>query len=238
VAALIFTPQKKERLGDKLYGQILQQIVSGVLREGDRLPSENQMCQSFNVSRPVVRQALVRLQADGLVASRQGAGTFVQKRPPEGLMRFAEPSDVSEMLRCLELRMAVESQAAALAALRRTSSELKDIENALSAIEAEMNTGNLPVSADFAFHYAVAAASGNVLFPQVLQTLNDLIERGMTVALSLTREGTPERARRVFDEHYAIFQAIERRDVQSAELAMRYHLDRLRQRVTDSHRDL
>jgi GntR family transcriptional repressor for pyruvate dehydrogenase complex len=237
VAGLIFTPQKKERLGDKLYGQILQQIVSGVLREGDRLPSENQMCQSFNVSRPVVRQALLRLQADGLVTSRQGAGTFVQKRPPEGLTRFAEPSDVSEMLRCLELRMAVESQAAALAALRHTASQLADIETALNGIKTEMNTGNLAVSADFAFHHAVAAASGNVLFLQVLQTLHGIIERGMTVALSLTREGSPERAKRVFDEHHAIYRAIEQRDMQGAELAMRYHLDRLRQRVTDSQRD-
>jgi DNA-binding FadR family transcriptional regulator len=237
VTGLIFTPQKRERLGDRLYGQILEQIISGALSEGDRLPSENQLCQSFNVSRPIVRQALLRLQADGLVASRQGAGTFIQKQPPQSLTRFAEPSDVSEMLRCLELRMAVESQAAALAALRHTASQLADIQSALTAIRVEMETGNLAVSADFAFHRAVATASGNELFLQVLQSLHDLIERGMKVALSITREGTPERAKRVFDEHQAVYRAIEQRDMQGAELAMRYHLDRLRQRVTDSQRD-
>jgi len=179
----------------------------------------------------------LRLQADGLVASRQGAGTFIQKQPPQSLTRFAEPSDVSEMLRCLELRMAVESQAAALAALRHTASQLADIQSALTAIRVEMETGNLAVSADFAFHRAVATASGNELFLQVLQSLHDLIERGMKVALSITREGTPERAKRVFDEHQAVYRAIEQRDMQGAELAMRYHLDRLRQRVTDSQRD-
>ncbi|SER11465.1 transcriptional regulator, GntR family [Faunimonas pinastri] len=211
--------------------------MSGTLREGDRLPSENQMCRSFQASRPVVRQALLRLQADGLVVSRQGSGTFVQRRPPEGLTRFTAASTVADMLRCLELRMAVESQAAALAALRRTPAQLHDLQHALEDIEKQMGTGELAVAADFGFHQAVAKASGNALFEQVLQGLHDTIERGMTVALSITREGSPERARRVHDEHHTIYRAIAQRDMQGADLAMRYHLERLRQRVTDSQRD-
>ena len=105
---LTLVPEKKERLGDRLYGQILEQIASGALRPGDKLPSENELCRLFNVSRPVVRQALVRLQADGLVITRKGMGTLVQNSPPEGLTRFSQPSDVAHMLRCLELRLAIE----------------------------------------------------------------------------------------------------------------------------------
>ncbi|MBN9058887.1 MAG: FadR family transcriptional regulator, partial [Rhizobiales bacterium] len=70
-------PARREKLADILYGQILEQIVSGTFAAGDRLPSENDICKAFEVSRPVVREALQRLQADGLVIARQGAGTFV-----------------------------------------------------------------------------------------------------------------------------------------------------------------
>ena len=83
-------PGQRERLGDQLYGQILEQIVSGALKEGDKLPSENKICQAFGVSRPTVRAALMRLNADGLVITRQGSGTFLQKRPSDHLTRLAK----------------------------------------------------------------------------------------------------------------------------------------------------
>lgn len=235
---LILVPEKKERLGDRLYGQILEQIASGTLRPGDKLPSENELSRAFNVSRPVIRQALVRLQADGLVATRKGLGTIVQNAPPEGLTRFSQPSDVAHMLRCLELRLAVEGQAAAWAAMRHSASELRRIGKALDVMaEQSAQDGGVTAAADLAFHQAVAAASGNILFEQVLQSLDDAIRRGMIIALGLTKERSPERAQRVLDEHRAIYDAIARRDAQGAELAMRYHLDRVRQRVTDGKRD-
>src|SRR5271168_1372099 len=97
---LRLVPRPRERLGDLLYGQILERIVSGALKEGDKLPSENQICQAFGVSRPTVREALMRLHADGLVTTRQGSGTFVQKRPSDHLTRLAKVSDIAGMLRC------------------------------------------------------------------------------------------------------------------------------------------
>lgn len=235
---LILVPEKKERLGDRLYGQILEQIASGALRPGDKLPSENELSRAFNVSRPVIRQALVRLQADGLVATRKGLGTIVQNAPPEGLTRFSQPSDVAHMLRCLELRLAVEGQAASWAAQRHSAPELRRISRALELMgEQTARDGGVTAAADLAFHLAVAAASGNILFEQVLQSLDEAIRRGMIIALGLTKERSPERAQRVLDEHRAIYEAIARRDAQGAELAMRYHLDRVRQRVTDGKRD-
>lgn len=235
---LILVPEKKERLGDRLYGQILEQIASGALRPGDKLPSENELSRAFNVSRPVIRQALVRLQADGLVATRKGLGTIVQNAPPEGLTRFSQPSDVAHMLRCLELRLAVEGQAAAWAAMRHSAPELRRIGRALELMGEQLTRdGGVTAAADLAFHQAVAAASGNILFEQVLQSLDDAIRRGMIIALGLTKERSPERAQRVLDEHRAIYDAIARRDAQGAELAMRYHLDRVRQRVADGKRD-
>ncbi len=234
---LKLVPRRRERLGDQLYGQILEQIVSGALGEGDKLPSENQICQSFHVSRPTVREALMRLHADGLVTTRHGSGTFVLRRPSGHLTRLAEASDIAGMLRCWEVRIALEGQAAALAAQRRTPSQMAHISDALAALKASFEGTSIPARADFEFHLAVARASGNALFADLLEMLNATIRQAMTVALGITRAGSQERARRVVEEHEAIAEAIERGDAEAASLAMRYHLHRSRQRVTDGQRD-
>lgn len=226
-----------ERLADQLYGQILEQIVSGIIKAGEKLPSENQLCRSFEVSRPTVREALLRLHADGLVSTRQGSGTVVQKRPSQNLVRLSRSSDIAEMLRCMEVRMALEGQAARLAAARRTVTQLNRISTALEAMRSSFQSGAAPTRADYEFHAAVAAASGNALFGDMLSSLNETIHHSMTVALGLTQIGSAERAHRVYEEHESIRDAIARGDGEAADLAMRYHLTRARQRVTDGQRD-
>lgn len=234
---LKLVPQKRERLGDLLYGQILEQIVDGTLQEGSRLPSEHQMCQAFGVSRPTVREALMRLHADGVVTTRQGSGTFVQRRPSHHLTTLAKVADVAGLLRCMEVRIALEGSAASLAATRCSPEAMARITQALAALQAAFDDEKVPASADFEFHRAVAEASGNALFPELLDTLSDSIAGGMKLALGITSVGSKERSRRVVDEHQAIAEAIERRDPEAAGLAMRYHLHRARQRITDGQRD-
>jgi DNA-binding FadR family transcriptional regulator len=231
--------RRPQRLGDQLYGQILEQIVSGNYKEGSKLPSESQICKAFEVSRPTVREALMRLHADGLVTTRQGSGTFVQKRPPGQLTHLARVSDVAGLLRCMEVRMALEDRAAGLAAERRTPQELDRILRALETLRdhAGRRTGTAPAQADYEFHRAVASASGNELFATMLDTLNNTVLDAMAVAHGLTRAGSEERVRRVIEEHEAVAEAIQRRDQEGASLSMRYHLHRARQRVTDGGRD-
>src|SRR3954447_18078385 len=197
MSELKLVPGRRQRLGDMLYGQILDQIVSGALKEGDKLPSENEVCKAFQVSRPTVRAALTRLHADGLVATRQGSGTYVQKRPSDHLTRLAKVSDVTGMLRCLEVRIALEGQAAKLAAERHTPAQLERIRASLEALRADFDGSGIPARSDFEFQHAVAEASGNELFADLLNLLNEAIQQAMTVALSLTRAGSKERARRV-----------------------------------------
>lgn len=234
---LKLVPRRKERLGDLLYGQILEQITSGALKEGDKLPSESEICRSSQVSRPTVREALMRLSADGLITTRQGSGTYVRQRPPEALTRLASAPDVAGLLRCFEVRIGLEGQAATLAAQRRTAGQMDRIHGALADLHTAFDGGTVPARTDFAFHLAVAAASGNPLFAEMLETLNVTVERAMTLALGLTRAGSKERARRVYDEHEAVADAISRGDGEAAGLTMRYHLHRARQRVTDGQRD-
>ncbi len=229
--------QKGERLADQLYGQLLEKIVAGDLREGDKLPSENEISRAFKVSRPVIREALLRLQADGLVYSKQGVGSFVKARPPEGLIQFAQPSDVASLLRCFEARLPFEGTAASLAATRATTEDIQNIEEALHALEEAVGGEGLADKADFDFHMAVAKATGNDFYVSILAALNSAIISGMQVALQITKGGTPDRVRRVRDEHRAIYDAIATGDAMAADLAMRYHIHRARTRVTDHMRD-
>jgi DNA-binding FadR family transcriptional regulator len=229
--------RKPERLADQLYGQLLEKIVSGELREGDKLPSENEISRSFNVSRPVIREALLRLQVDGLIYSRQGAGSFVKTRPPESLIKFAEPSDVAGFLKCFEARLPLEGATASLAAQRATREDLKAIEKALVRFETRIKSSGIADQEDFAFHMSVAKATGNEIFVNVLAALNTAITAAMRVNLKITQGASSERVKKVCEEHRAIFDAIAIGDPAGADIAMRYHIHHARMRVTDRLRD-
>jgi DNA-binding FadR family transcriptional regulator len=176
----------------------------------------------------------MRLQADGLVYARKGAGTFVRTRPPERLTAFAEPADVASYLRSLEARAALEGETARLAAVRRTKDQLAAIHKATRALEDALSDGRLGQDADLAFHMAVAEATGNELFPRLLGELGDLMRGSMTMALGLTRTGSELRRNRVLSEHRQIADAIAAQDGETAALYMRYHLTQTRLRTTDA----
>ena len=89
-------PQRRERLADQIYGHLFESIVGGRYEANEKLPTEKQLAASYDVSRPVVREALMRLQADGLIISRQGAGTFIAKRPPRRVIELAKAQDVAD----------------------------------------------------------------------------------------------------------------------------------------------
>lgn len=235
---LNFQINKREKLSDQLYGQLLEKIVSGELKEGVKLPSENEISRAFQVSRPVIREALLRLQADGLIYSRQGAGSFVKARPPEGLIKFTAPSDIPGLLRCFEARLPLEGAAAALAAQRANEEDLHAIEAALNAMEEAMNNGEIADKADFDFHMAIATATGNDFYMSILGTLHTAMRSGMRVALNITKSGSRERMKKVQEEHRTIYDAISLGDVTAADLAMRYHIQSARTRLMNHQRDI
>jgi GntR family transcriptional repressor for pyruvate dehydrogenase complex len=230
-------PQRRDRLADAVYGRLLEEIVSGRYEVGDRLPAETDLAETFEVSRPVIREALNRLQADGLVTARQGAGNFVARVPPRQITKLAPRASIAGILRAFEVRIALEGQAARLAAERRSNSELAAIHDALDAMTHALEAGKPAKDADFAFHRCVAVASGNMTLVEILDSLSETVGNGMTVALSITRQGTQQRTARVIDEHVRIYEAIAASEPDSAELAMRYHIDQARKRLTDRKRD-
>ena len=228
---IAYQPMRQDRLGDQLYEQILFQIVSGRLPEGGRLPSEPQLCNLFKVSRPVVREALSRLRADGLIASRRGSGSYVKSRPAEDLVRLAPTGAIADLLRCFELRYALEGEAAALAAQRRETRDLEEIKRTLDALASAVATHDLAADVDASFHLAIAAATKNQLFTRVMAMLDSPMRQGIYLGRRLSQLRNTERLQLVQTEHERIYEAIESGDPEAARTAMRHHIGSSRRRI-------
>ena len=109
-------PSRRTRFADQAYAHLFHKIVTGEFKEGEMLPSENELGAPFEISRPVVRQALQRLRSDGLIASRRGSGSFVQPRRPVDVSSADAAGKLRELLENLEFRTVIEPQAAFFAA--------------------------------------------------------------------------------------------------------------------------
>jgi DNA-binding FadR family transcriptional regulator len=225
------SPLKAPKLGDRIYEQIVERIVSGALAEGVRLPSEHDFCRMFEVSRPVVREALARLRADGIIDSRQGSGSYVRRRPSREILNYSPSGNMAALLRCFEFRIALEGEAAALAATRRNADQLKVIRKAHDKFNQNLKDGKVGKGWDLEFHMAIAHASGNDLFAETMETLIDDIGIGMDMARTLDAKQTRERVLIVCQEHDAIMSAIEDGDADRARVAMRAHIGNAQRRV-------
>jgi len=225
---------------------IQSRILNGELKAGDRIPPEPSLMAEFSVSRTVVREAMSSLQASGFVKTRHGIGTFVLERTASAHLLSAPPQElhVKQTLAMLELRISLESEAAHLAALRRTDAHLAVMREALVSYRSNWQAGKSTVEDDYRFHAEIAAATDNQYFLEVLGNLGNATLRSHShegieptkakvttgqfgEALPILSEGK-ETAQR---EHEAIFDAIARQDAASAKAAMFMHLSNSRERL-------
>ena len=220
-------------LTEEVVARIAEQIRKGRLAPGARLPTEQELMKAMGVSRTVVREAVAALRSEGLVTTRQGSGAFVAadasrvpfRIDPEGL------SSIGDVLEVMELRLALEIEAAALAAERITPERLIPVGRALRAIEAAIGRGEGAINEDFAFHRAIAEASGNPRFAELLEFLGRHVIPRQSIRVSLSSAAEQRQYLvRIQIEHGRIHEAI--RDGHSAEArkAMRTHLTRSLQR--------
>jgi GntR family transcriptional regulator, transcriptional repressor for pyruvate dehydrogenase complex len=223
-----FRPLSPPRnLTAEVVGRLSAEIMSGAIPPGSRLPTEQAMMSSMGVSRTVVREAVAALRADGLVVTRQGVGAFVsadaKQRPfrldPNGL------ESIGEVIKIMELRRAVEIEAAGLAAERGTPQQIKAIGAALEAMDAAIGRDEPAIDEDRLYHRTIAEATGNPQFVRFLEFLGHFVIPRRAVANAPWRA---EGARAYLDifqrEHRAIFTAINERSPDGARGAMRRHL--------------
>jgi len=219
--------QRRPKLADRLVDSIREQIASGMLAPGSKLPTENQLSDEYGVSRTVVREAVTRLAADGLVNPRQGAGVFVSEQAPSALESLAAElsGKVSLVLNVLEVRMAIEMESAALAAQRRSPLQEAEIRAAFRDFDALLQQGEPTGAADFAFHRAIAKATNNPFYVEILDVLGRrTIPRDLVTTISSELLQSHEYQTRLQSEHRAIMDAISDGDAGAARNAMRRHL--------------
>ncbi|MGC4005490.1 MAG: FadR/GntR family transcriptional regulator [Pirellulales bacterium] len=210
--------------------RIAGEIRSGRLGAGARLPTEQELMTAMGVSRTVVREAVAALRAEGLVVTRQGLGAFVAVDASRVAFRIASEStpgsdSIGDIVRVLELRLAVEVEAAALAAERASSVQTRRVQAALTAIDAAITRGETAVAEDFAFHRAIADATGNSHFSEFLDFLGrHVIPRQALRAAQGTQDEQRAYLQRIQKDHARVAEAIAARDVAEARRAMRTHL--------------
>jgi GntR family transcriptional repressor for pyruvate dehydrogenase complex len=227
-----------QRIYQQIVDQISRMIREGTLQPGDRLPPERQLAEEFGVSRAAVREALSALGLMGLVEVRAGEGTFVRSVTPEGLVSplallLTMERDQALGLELLEIRAALEAEAAYLAAQRREEEDLAQMAKALEQMEQALVEGGLGAEADLAFHHAISAAAGNGLLVQVMRTLQE----SMTESLQEYRERLlriPSMDRVLLEEHQSIWAAIRDRNPDMAHDRMRAHIERVKRTLYGS----
>lgn len=229
-------PIKKSTLVERLVAEVRGQITAGALAAGDPLPTEAKMAADFGVSRPLLREALAELRAEGFVETVSGRGTFV-RHPTEAdlaqafsrqlLLAGSDDGPTADHL--YEARRAIEVVAAELAAERATEDSLTTLRKLLRSMQDSRGDAAAYTAADVGFHVAIARASQNPILPTLLAPLATMIVKGMYES-----HDTSNAVELGISAHSKVLRAIERRDPAAARRAMTAHLNESR-RVFPDH---
>jgi DNA-binding FadR family transcriptional regulator len=227
-------PQKRAHsLAQNVVEHVSRMINDGRIKPGEKIPSETEIIADLGVSRSVVREAVSHLQAAGMVETFQGKGTFAVAGTPQRM--GLDPNSVETMhdvLALLELRIMLEAESAGLAAARSTEAQLAQVRHALENFVECCRAGAPTADADTTFHLAIAQASNNRYLYDTLNHLGQhFLPRARLLTAKLSRDAPAVFIERVMREHEDIFNAIARRDSESARAAMRTHLSNSRERL-------
>ncbi|MFE1949340.1 MULTISPECIES: FadR/GntR family transcriptional regulator [Streptomyces] len=224
------------RLADRVAAMLTEEIESGRLTAGDKLPTEVELVKQLGVSRTVIREAVSRLRNAGLVEPRQGRGVFVLPRRTRPLDLEADTGATdtkAKVLQVVEVRRAMEAEAAHLAASRATRADVARMRAALTAIDTAVEAGGDGVEEDLAFHRSVAESTGNPVLVSTVRYLGEVSRGGIRV----TRANEARRGDffdAVREEHHAILTAIEAGDPEAARSAARRHMEHAAARLQEA----
>ncbi len=231
----VFKPIRPKKISEEIVSQIKHLITTGDLKPGDRIPSERELAQMLGVSRPSVREAIMVLDAMGLLAARQGGGTYVRSltagalNDPLSTMVEENPAMLHALV---EVRMGLETWSAYLAAKRATPVEVERMRELLATMKAQATRGGWDAEVDSQFHYAITAATHNTLQMHVLNTIHSLFHKTIQVALTefYRKEGMVEL---LLEQHRAIYQAIAAGQPEQARQAMQDHLSLVEDKMSE-----
>lgn len=219
------TSRRRPRLAQTVIDTLRRQIDAGTLPIGAQLPTEPQLEAQFDVSRTVVREAIAELRAAGLVTPIQGKGIFVAEQAASPLVALTpgEVQSIPQTLEMLEFRIAVETEAAAIAAYRRSASQEEAIRAANQDMRERIEHGGSTIESDLAFHMAIGEAANNRYFVEALSRFG---KRSIPRSQFPTLPSANDKAYLlgVLAEHDRILEAIADQNPEGARATMREHL--------------
>ncbi len=221
-----------ESLAQRIAATLRDAIRRDAMAPGTALPTAKALCAHFGVSRPVVREAMAILAHEGWVITRQGSGVYVAGPSPADAARGAARNPTLDLV---ELRRAIEVEAAGLAALRRDGEDLARIHTALATLDGRNDADVEAVKEGFAFHRALLLAAHNPSLVAVVDQLTPYLEGTMRVMRG-NRARRLEFTRAVKREHHAIVEAIEAGDAHRARAAALSHFDASEARIRGTDR--
>ena len=217
------------RLYESVIEQIMNLIKNNKLKPGDKLPPEREMAEKLSISRNSLREAFRVLESKGLIKSKAGGGRYLREIRKNGYSNTENvilSLEKSSILELLEAREIFEGKIAEVAAQRATTEDIELIEKALDKTNKEEISNGKKTESDTEFHLAIARASRNFVFVNIMQLHLDLLKE--------TREKTweiPGRREEQQEEHQSIFQAIKEHNGKKATEAMLKHLRNIREIV-------
>ena len=216
-------PVQKRPLTQEAFDQLVTYIQDGELHPGDPLPSQHELARQLSVSRPVLREAMQRLEAAGLIEIRHGSGTYVAQPPVESLLdSIFKNYSYEKALEVLEVRLILEAEAAGLAALRATEEDFARMQAAVDKIRDLSSEGDITVAGADAFHQALGQASHNSVLSGLARIMHmpNYIQ-GVRVELAL-----PDISAHEYESHLRLLDAVRTREPEKARAAAREHLER------------
>lgn len=219
--------RKRVNLTETVIAELTRRLNDGTYKPGDKLPVESQLCEDFGVSRTVVREAVASLRLGGRLISRQGIGVFATQNDVKAInYEVGRTDNIRSAMQILELRLAVELQSVALAAIRRTPNDLAEIVRAFDAFSGLHDaSAEDEAKADFEFHLAIASATGNPHFRQFLEAVEHSINFDLRLKHGAAAHGRPAHVKKLSREHAAIVSAISQKDPKAARRALQHHLE-------------
>lgn len=236
----IFSRIEHSRTADEVVQQIESLILEGILRVGDRLPGERELARQFDVSRPILREALKVLEGRGLIATRHGGGTFVADvigqvftKPVMDLIATHRKATADY----LEYRREIEGVAAEYAARRATADDRALLEQIMTRMEAAHQKADFEEEAaiDVEFHSVVGECAHNIILLHTLRSCYRLLSDGVFFN-RLMVYNLPGARERLREQHRAIYDAIMRGDPAGARAAARAHIDFVERAMAEAER--
>jgi GntR family transcriptional repressor for pyruvate dehydrogenase complex len=218
----VLTPVVRTTLAADICRQMVNHLIRGVWREGEKIPAERDLCQQLGVGRASLREALKALEIMGMIETRLGDGTYVCKRseffsrPLLWAIVGGSEADVRELI---EARVLIEVELAGMAAERAKASDISQLAELLDQMEKSRTKPHEFVQADVNFHLAIARAAANDILMNALHLIRNLLQQWILSAVAT--KGVPEKA---CAQHKRVLAAIKTRNSAAARKEMRQHL--------------